>query len=68
MKLSSNKINHISHVLAKGLYKLDDIDFFVTPNEVRLRIKDIITKELRLDDEVDFHTRKAIHARSRRVP
>lgn len=68
MRLSAMKINHLSHVLAQGLYDDDRIDFTVEKNEIRLRIKRLITDELRLDEEVDRIARNTIASYSKRIP
>ncbi len=68
MRLSSNKINHLAHVIANGLYKDETVDFSVDKNDVRLRIKALIMEEMKLDDEIDQKARDVIESFSRRVP
>jgi hypothetical protein len=44
------------------------IDFSVEKNDIRLRIKKIISQELQLEDEIDQFTRNTIASFSRRIP
>jgi hypothetical protein len=39
MKLSDDRINHLSHVLFRAVNAMDEVDFMEEENEVRLRIK-----------------------------
>jgi len=49
-------------------HKDDLIDFSVEKNDIRLRIKKIISQELQLEDEIDQFTRNTIASFSRRIP
>lgn len=68
MKLSVTKVNHISHLIMKAMMKDDNFDFISTENDVRLKIKNLILEELRLEELIDQHVRSAITSMTRRVP
>ncbi|OGL49808.1 MAG: hypothetical protein A2161_17795 [Candidatus Schekmanbacteria bacterium RBG_13_48_7] len=65
MKLNDDKINHISHLIADKLDKNENTVFIKDKNTVRLRIREVISKELSIDTEVDKIARSKI---SKKVP
>lgn len=67
MRLSREKINHISRLIIKELAESDGIEFLREPNEVRLEIVRLITDELRIDDEIDEQVRKTLNSYSRKI-
>ena len=48
MKLSDDRINHLSHELFKALNAMDEVDFMEEENEIRLRMKKTLVECLRL--------------------
>ncbi len=68
MRLSAVKINHISHLIADELENESSVKLLAEKNDVRLKIKVLITKELKLDDIVDEKIRKSISSMSRKIP
>ena len=67
VRLSREKINHISQLIIKELAESDAIEFLREPNEVRLEIVKLITDELRIDDEIDEQVRKTLNSYSRTI-
>ncbi len=68
MRLSEDRISHLSHLILDMLMQDRDVDP-VQPEEKLLReIKRTITDELRFDDEADDAVRRTIRSLSRRVP
>ena len=69
MRLSEDKISHISHIIADGLWK-DELVDYDDDEESRVvdEIKKTITDYLRIDDEVDTIVRKKIASYSKTVP
>lgn len=67
MRLSREKINHISHLIMKQLAADDSIDFLKDENDVRLEIVHVITNELEIDDKVDDIVRKRLDSYSRKI-
>ena len=50
MKISRDKINHISSLLIKDFSKRDELDYKIDLNDLRLEITKTITEVLQLDD------------------
>ena len=67
MRLSRAKINHLSHILINALEKEPGVEILKDSNLVRLDIVRIITRELRIEDEVDESVRKKLSSYSRRI-
>ena len=57
MKISRDKINHISSLIIKDFAKRDELDYKVDLNELRLDITRIMTEILQLDDKADTESR-----------
>ena len=69
MRLSEDKISHISHIIADGLWKDELVDYDEDEeNRVVDEIKKTITDYLRIDDEVDTIVRKKIASYSKTIP
>ncbi len=68
MRLSEDRISHISHLVLDMLMQNRNVDA-VQPEERILReIKRTITDELRFEDDADAAARRTIQSLSRRVP
>lgn len=67
MRLSRAKINHLSHLLINALEKEPGVEILKDSNLVRLDIVRIITRELRIEDEVDESVRRKLSSYSRRI-
>ncbi len=67
MRLSDDKINHLSHLLKKQIMKDDNFEIFVEENDVRLHIQKIITQEIRIDEEIDQKVHKKLESYSRPI-
>ncbi|GJL78171.1 MAG: hypothetical protein NPINA01_11600 [Nitrospinaceae bacterium] len=65
MKISRDKINHISSLIVRDFKKRDEIDYKVDLNDVRLEITRVITDMLMLDDKADELARKTITSYSK---
>jgi len=57
MKLSREKINHLSHLITNGFLEDENIEIFKADNDIRLEIVRVITEELMLEEEVDNKVR-----------
>ncbi len=67
MRLSEDRITHISHLVFDGVWKDDLVDF--TDDDKALKeIKRVITGFLKVEDEADSAARKKIRSLSRDVP
>jgi len=67
MRLSREKIIHLSHVIIKGLIEEEAVDFLKPENDVRLEIVRVITEELMIDDKIDEVVRKKLASYSRPI-
>lgn len=67
MRLSREKINHLSQMIVKDLQAKGLMTFLREPNDVRLQIVKVITEELKVDDDVDAAVRNMLSSYSRKI-
>lgn len=67
MKLSEDKINHISHLILDGIKRERLVDILIDEIGVLREIKRIIISELRVDDEIDIIVRKKLASYSKKI-
>ncbi|MBE17930.1 MAG: hypothetical protein CMH79_04125 [Nitrospinae bacterium] len=67
MRLSRDKINHITSILVEDLKDNPDVDFIVDEGEVRANVQRSIINELMLDDEIDEEVRRTLSSYSSRL-
>jgi len=60
MKLSRDKVNHISSLIANDFKNRDELDYKVDLNDVRLEVARVMMEELKLDDQADEEARRII--------
>ncbi len=60
MKLSRDKVNHISSLIVKNFDEMDDFDYKVPLNEIRLEVMRIFLDELKIDDQAEIEVRKIL--------
>ena len=68
MKLSHEKIVHLSHVIVTALDETSSADFTTSRNEVRLKIVDLLRQQLRHDEEIEQRVRSKIVTQKRSIP
>lgn len=69
MKLSEDKISHLSHIIADGLWKDELIDYDEDEeSKIVNGIKLAIAHYLHVEDEVDTDVRNKISSYSRSIP
>lgn len=68
MRLSEDRISHLSHLILDGIVKSGTVTPTGAPEKVLREIKHTFTDELAFDDEVDTVVRRTIQSLSRRVP
>jgi len=68
LKLSHEKIVHLSHVLLEALEKQGEVQFLKDRNDVRLDIVNLLKVELRKDDEIELRVRSKISTQKRNIP
>jgi hypothetical protein len=67
MKLSREKMLHLSHVVEDCLDKADGFEFVADPNQVRLRVFDLIQEEVLAEAELDLEVRRRISSQRRGI-
>lgn len=68
MRLSEDRISHISHLILDALVQDRDLDSLQAEERLLREIKRTITAELQFEDEADTAARRTIQSLSRRVP
>lgn len=68
MRLSEDRISHISHLILDALVQDRDVDSLQAEERLLREIKRTITAELQFEDEADTAARRTIQSLSRRVP
>jgi hypothetical protein len=68
LKLSREKILHLSHLILHYMDREDALEYFDEPQEVRQTIVRIITEEMRADEMIDTIVRRKIESQKRNIP
>ncbi len=68
MKLSHEKIVHLSHLMLDALLEDDRVDYHGDENEVRQRIVTLLKTELEQEDEMEDAARRKIESQKRGIP
>jgi hypothetical protein len=68
MRLSEDRIYHISHLIQDMLMRNRNVDILLTEERVLREIKRTIADELKFEDDADEAARRTIQSLSRRVP
>ena len=67
MRISREKVNHISKMIVANLVKRDDFDYKTELNDVRLEITHVINEYLKIEDSADEEARKVCASYSRKM-
>jgi hypothetical protein len=67
MKISRDKINHISSLIVRDFKSREEIDYKVDLNDVRLEITRVMTENLMKDEKADQLARKIIDSYSKNL-
>ena len=67
MKLSREKIVHLSHLILSHLNQDEEVEFFADPQEIRQQIFQIISDEMRSDEAIDAAVRRKLESQKRIV-
>jgi len=68
MRLSEDRISHISHLVLDMLVRDRTVDVLQAEERLLREIKRTIADELKFEDEADTAARRTIQSLSRRVP
>lgn len=67
MRLSDDRINHLSHVLFRAIHAMDEVDFMEEENEVRLHMKKTLVECLRLFEGIEHKIHETLGSYSRKI-
>ena len=67
MKLSDDRINHLSHLLFKALNAMEEVDFMEEENDIRLRMKKTLVECLREFDAIEAKVQVSLASYSRKI-
>jgi len=68
MRLSDDKISHLTHVVLKDLLDKKAVTPLTEDSAIRREIKRVIVKELKLAETIDESIRKKLQSYSRKIP
>jgi hypothetical protein len=68
MRLSEDRISHISHRVLDMLMQNRNVDAVLAEERILREIKQTFTNSLKFEDEADEAARRTIQSLSRRVP
>ena len=67
MRISREKVNHISKIIINDLEKREDFDYKAELNEVRLEITHVMNEYLKIEDQADETARKVCASYSKKL-
>jgi hypothetical protein len=67
VKLSREKILHLSHLVLNHLNADDQVEFFADPQEIRQQIVKLISDEMKTDEAIDALVRRKIESQKRTI-
>jgi len=67
VRLSDDKITHLSHVVLKGLIERGLVSPKVDEGQIRREIRRVIVRELKIADGIDEIVRKKLQSYSRKI-
>ncbi|OGW73347.1 MAG: hypothetical protein A3J72_06200 [Nitrospirae bacterium RIFCSPHIGHO2_02_FULL_40_19] len=68
MRLSDEKISHLTHVVFKALLEKEIITPLAEESDIRREIKRVIVKELKIAEDIDSLVKTKLHSYSRKIP
>ena len=67
MKLSRDKVMHLSHQILNYMNNDEEIEFYADPQEIRTQIFQMISDEMRADEAIDAIVRRKIETQKRTI-
>ena len=67
MRLSREKLIHLSHVITKGLETSPGVKLLKDRNDVRLFVLDILNDAMKLEDDIDMAVRQKIETQKKEI-
>ena len=68
MRLSHERCVHLSHLFVNALEDEESVEFLRDPNDIRLKMLQILESELLKEDELEESIRRKIASQKRDVP
>jgi hypothetical protein len=68
VRVSGEKMSHLTHVVLRGLLEKGIIHPLVEEGEIRREMKRAITKELKIAEDIDSLVKKKLLSYSRKIP
>ncbi len=68
MKLSHERCVHLSHLFVNALEDDDTVEFLSDPNDIRLRVLQLLEAEMLKDEELEESIRRKIAGQRRDIP
>ena len=68
MRLSREKLVHLSHVIVDGLDGVPGVKYMLEKNDVRLHILGVLQDSMRLEEEIEQSVRKKIMSQKKEIP
>ena len=67
MRLSDDKVSHLSHLLLAALEEYPDVDYRAEDNQVRLMVKEALVESLRTLEELEEKVNHTLQSYSRKI-
>ena len=67
MRISREKVNHISKIIVNDLEKREEFDYKAELNEIRLEITHVMNEYLKIEDQADEGARKICASYSKKL-
>ncbi|MBI4826743.1 MAG: DUF507 family protein [Nitrospirae bacterium] len=67
MRLSDDKVSHLTHIILKGLKDKDAVRTLSEDGAIRRAIRNVITKELKLAEDIDIKVNNKLQSYSKKV-
>lgn len=67
MRLSDDKISHLTHVVLKGLIEQKALSPLVDEGQIRREMRRVIVNELKLADSIDEAVKRKLQSYSKKI-
>lgn len=67
IRLSNEKVNHLSRIILELIFESDQIEFLDESNEIRLAVKKSIEEEIQLYDLIDKRATEKIESQKKSI-
>jgi uncharacterized protein len=67
LRLSRDKIIHLSHLILNHLNHDEEVEFFAEPQEIRQEVFRLIETEMKADEAIDALVRRKIETQKRTI-